>query len=87
MDSAVMWQFAFLDFNKSQRLLLQSAGKYYVVGALLTNLHACCSSTQTGRFIGAVTPSVRAYIAHEYVNFNILVTIVTIDRKQNPTTK
>ena len=33
--------FAYLDFQKNLKVLLQPVAKYYAVGALLTNCHTC----------------------------------------------
>ena len=37
----IIQQFAYLDFKKNQKVLLQPVGKYYMVGTLLTNCHTC----------------------------------------------
>lgn len=37
----IIQYFAYLDFRKNLKVLLQRAAKYYVVGALLTNCHTC----------------------------------------------
>jgi nuclease HARBI1 len=39
--------FAFLDFKKNLKLLLQPVGHYYLVGRLLTNVHTCLYGSQT----------------------------------------
>ena len=42
--------FAFLDFQKNLKLLLQPVGKYYLIGGLLTNCHTCLYNSQTSQF-------------------------------------
>ncbi|ETM40290.1 hypothetical protein L914_13729 [Phytophthora nicotianae] len=41
---------AFVDFHKNQKLLLQRVGKMYTVGGLLTNVHTCCYGSQTPKY-------------------------------------
>ena len=42
--------FAFLDFKKNLKILLQAIGKYFLVATLLTNCHTCLYGSQTGKF-------------------------------------
>jgi hypothetical protein len=42
--------FSFLDFKKNNKLYLQPIGKYYIVGAILTNCHSCLYGNETGGF-------------------------------------
>ena len=44
--------FAFLDFKKNLKLLLQPVGCYYLVGSLLTNVHTCLYGSQTSSYFG-----------------------------------
>ena len=37
----VVLNFAYMDFKKNQKVLLQPVGKYYLVAVLLTAIHAC----------------------------------------------
>lgn len=46
----VLQYFSFLDYKKSHKVLLQPTGKYYLVGALLTNCHTCLYGSQTSSF-------------------------------------
>ena len=54
--------FAFLDFKKNQKILLQPVGKFYIVGALLTNCHTCLYSCQTSEYFGIDPPSLETYL-------------------------
>ena len=52
----------FLDFKKNQKILLQPVGKFYIVGALLTNCHTCLYSCQTSEYFGIDPPSLETYL-------------------------
>ena len=54
--------FAFLDFKKNQKILLQPVGKFYIVGALLTNCHTCLYSCQTSEYFGIDPPNLETYL-------------------------
>lgn len=56
--------FAFLDFKKNNKILLQPLGKYYVVAALLTNCHTCLYGSQTGRFFALDSPPIENYLSN-----------------------
>ena len=43
----IVANFSYLDFKKSNKVLLQPIGKYYLVAALLTNCHTCLYGSQT----------------------------------------
>ena len=47
----VLQYFSFLDYKKNHKVLLQPTGKYYLVGALLTNCHTCLYGSQTSSFL------------------------------------
>ncbi|CAN7991473.1 unnamed protein product [Ixodes hexagonus] len=55
-------EFAFLDFKKNQKLLLQNVGQMYRVGTLLTNCHTCFYGSQTGMFFGLRAPTLKQYL-------------------------
>ena len=61
----IVQYFAYLDFKKSQKVLLQPVGKYYIVGALLTNCHTCCYGSQTTTFFNVPPPSLEAYLCNQ----------------------
>ena len=58
----VRTNFAFVDYKKNQRLLLQPVGKYYKVAVLLTNCRACLYGNQTSEYFGLQTPVLQNYI-------------------------
>lgn len=67
---AVEWQFgkllsefAFLDFRKNLRVLLQPVGLYYLVGAILTNCHTCLYESVTGSYFGLQAPELEEYLS------------------------
>lgn len=54
--------FAFLDFKKNNKLLLQPVGKYYVVGTLLCNCHTCLYGSETAAFFSLTPPDLEYYL-------------------------
>ena len=54
--------FAYLDFKKNQKILLQPIGKYYLVGTILTNCHTCLYGSNTTTFFGVQPPSMETYL-------------------------
>jgi len=65
----VEWQFgkvvglwAFCDFKKNQKLLLQQVGSFYFCAVLLTNCHTCLYGSQTSFYFDIDAPTVEAYI-------------------------
>ncbi len=58
----VVMYFAFLDFKKNLKLLLQPIGKYYMVGCILANCHTCLYGSQTGTYFGVEAPQLEAYL-------------------------
>ncbi|TPX30031.1 hypothetical protein SmJEL517_g06289, partial [Synchytrium microbalum] len=69
---AVEWGFgmiisrwAFLDFEKNLKLLLQPVGQYYLVCGLLTNAMTCLNGNQTSTFFGINPPNLNQYFTHE----------------------
>lgn len=61
--------FAFLDFNKNLKVLLQPVGKMYVVGAILANCHTCLYGSQTGDFFDLDPPSLETYLNNQWPIF------------------
>ena len=57
--------FAFLDFKKNIKVLLQPVGKYYVVGALLTNCYTCLYGSQTSSSFNVPPPSLETYLSNQ----------------------
>jgi hypothetical protein len=61
--SKVVSLFAFMDFKKNQKLLLQPIEQILCVSVLLTNCHTCCYGSQTGGYFRCQPPSLAAYLA------------------------
>lgn len=57
--------FAFLDFSKNLKVLLQPVGKIYAVGAILTNCHTCIYGSQTGDYFDLDPPSLETYLTNQ----------------------
>ena len=53
--------FAFLAYHKNLKAHLQAVGKYYIVGAILTNAHTCLYGSQTGRYFLLEPPTLEQY--------------------------
>ena len=60
----ILQYFAYLDFRKNQKILLQPLGKYYLVGTLLTNCHTCLYGSQTTSFFDVQPPSLETYLSN-----------------------
>ncbi|CAH3188639.1 unnamed protein product, partial [Porites evermanni] len=56
--------FAYLDFHKNLKVLLQPVGKYYAVGALLANCHTCLYGSVTSSFFELEPPSLEVYLSN-----------------------
>ena len=61
----IIQYFAFLDFQKNLKFLLQPVAKYYAVGALLTNCHTCLYGSVTSSFFNLEPPSLEDYLAND----------------------
>ncbi|KAK3715350.1 hypothetical protein QZH41_010172 [Actinostola sp. cb2023] len=57
--------FAFLDFKKNLKVLLQPVGKYYLVASFLTNCHTCLYGSQTSTYFNIVPPSLETYLFNQ----------------------
>ena len=60
----IVTYFSYLDFKRSNKVLLQPIGKYYLVAALLTNCHTCLYGSQTSTFFGVDPPSLETYLSN-----------------------
>lgn len=58
----VVANFAFMDFKKNQKVLLQPLGRMYMVAVLMTNCHTCLYGSQTGSFFRVEAPELDAYL-------------------------
>lgn len=59
----IVQYFAFLDFRKNLKILLQPIGKCYVIGALFANCHTCVYGSTTSLF-GAPPPGIEEYLSN-----------------------
>ena len=60
----VVQYFAFLDFKKNLKVLLQPVGKYYVVGVILANCHTCLYGSTTSSFFNLPPPDLQTYLSN-----------------------
>lgn len=54
--------FAFLDFKKKQKILLQKVPEMYKVGVILTNCHTCLYGGQSSQFFNIAPPQLEEYL-------------------------
>ncbi|CAG7733807.1 unnamed protein product [Allacma fusca] len=54
--------FAFLDFKKNQKLLMQDIKKQYIVGGILANCHTCLNGSQVSRYFSCNPPTLEEYL-------------------------
>lgn len=54
--------FAFLDFKKNQKLLLQPIKLQYIVAALLSNCHTCMNGSQISDYFLCSPPKLEEYL-------------------------
>ena len=57
--------FAYLDFKKNLKVLLQPVGKYYLVASILINCHTCLYGSQTGTYFNVRPPSLESYLSNQ----------------------
>ncbi|XP_067040714.1 uncharacterized protein [Acropora muricata] len=60
----IVQYFAFLDFSKNLKFLLQPIGKYYVIGTLFTNCHTCLYGSTTTSLFGVPPPGIEEYLSN-----------------------
>jgi hypothetical protein len=59
----IVTYFPYLDFKKSQKILLQPIGKYYFIGALFANIHGILNNgTQTSKYFDIEMPTLKEYL-------------------------
>ena len=58
--------FAFLDFKKNLKVLLQPVGKYYLVGSILINCHTCLYGSVTSTHFNVMPPTLENYLNNTY---------------------
>lgn len=54
--------FAFVDFEKNQKLYLQPVASYWQIGALLTNCHSCLYGNETSKYFRVPTPELEVLL-------------------------
>ena len=57
--------FAYLDFKKNLKILLQPVGKYYLVACILINCHTCLYGSQTSTYFNLEPPSLETYLSNQ----------------------
>eukprot|EP00042_Codosiga_hollandica_P033866 m.231693 g.231693 ORF g.231693 m.231693 type:complete len:388 (-) comp54278_c5_seq6:26-1189(-) len=53
---------AYIDFHKNQKFLLQPVATYYRLAGLFTNIHTCLFGSQIAEHFGTSPPSLAAYL-------------------------
>ena len=61
-NGKIIKYFAFLDFSKNMKVLLQPVGKLYIVAALLVNCHTCLYGSQTTQVFAVDAPELETYL-------------------------
>lgn len=56
--------FAYLDFKKNLKILLQPVGKYYLVACILINCHTCLYGSQTTTYFSLEPPPLETYLSN-----------------------
>lgn len=58
----IIQEFAFLDFKKNQKLLLQEVGTMYSVATILANCHTCLYGSQQSVYFNIEPPPLEIYL-------------------------
>ena len=61
----IVQNFAFLDFKKNLKVLLQPVAKYYLVSTILTNCHTCLYGSLVSSFFYLNPPSLESYLSNQ----------------------
>ena len=56
--------FAYLDFKKNFKILMQPVAKYYLVASVLINCHTCLYGSLTGSYFGLHPPTLETYLSN-----------------------
>ena len=68
--------FAYLDFKKNLKVLLQPVGKYNLVASILIDCHTCLYGSQTSTFFNLDPPSLETYLSNHWCKqFYFTITI------------
>lgn len=57
----ILAEFAFVDFKKNQKMLLQDIEAMFKVAVLLTNCHTCLYGSQTSSYFDTIPPTLEEY--------------------------
>ena len=57
--------FAYLDFKKNLKVLLQPVGKFYLVASILINCHTCLYGSPTSSYFNVQPPSLESYLSNQ----------------------
>lgn len=58
----IISEFAFLDFKKNQKILLQEVGSMYMTAVILTNCHSCLYGNQTAQNFNTMPVELEQYL-------------------------
>ena len=61
----ILQNFAFVDFKKNLKILLQPVAKYYLVAGILTNCHTCLYGSVVSAFFELGPPQLEVYLSNE----------------------
>jgi hypothetical protein len=61
----IIQNFAFLDFKKNLKILMQPVAKYYLVATILTNCHTCLYGSLTGSYFELDPPDLETYFSNQ----------------------
>lgn len=61
-DITTNW--AFIDFKKNLKVLLQPIAKYYIVASILSNCKCCLYGNQTSKYFGLDPPTIENYLSN-----------------------
>ena len=59
----VIQLFAFVDFKKNRKMLLQPVARSYFTAVLLTNCHTCLHQNETSKLFSMDPPTLEEYLA------------------------
>lgn len=55
--------FAFVDYKKNQKILLQPVASHYFCAVLFTNCHTCFNGSEASKYFGVQPPTLQEYLA------------------------
>lgn len=75
--------FAFLDYKRNQKLLLQPVGLYYRAAVILVDCNNCLFGGETSHVLGVQLPSLEEYLALPHGNPMVDGHILLADRSRD----